>query len=120
MNTEICKECKYYRAYYHGGTKISYLCLWTLKNPKTIEKCNAHNIQVYNNLFNLFYDHMPEKVKQFDDDTRISIDSMNDYDYMLYYVIDGKTVVVVDGISMDVINKYTLQSFYTETIESIK
>ena len=120
MNTEICKECKYYRAYYHGGTKISYLCLWTLKKPKTIEKCIAHNLQVYDNLLKLFCDHFPEVVKQIDDDTRISLDSINDYENILYYVIDGKTVVVLDSISGDVINKYTLQSFYTETIETIE
>ena len=42
MNCEKCKECKYYKVYYHGNTNFSYLCLWTLKAPENVTEteCN--------------------------------------------------------------------------------
>ena len=46
MNCEKCKECKYYKVYYHGFgvnmVNLSYRCMWTLKAPENVTEteCN--------------------------------------------------------------------------------
>lgn len=46
MEYEHCKNCRFYKSYYHGegsswGT-ISERCFWTLKEPKDVKEteCN--------------------------------------------------------------------------------
>ena len=38
MKTEKCKDCPFYRSFYHGGTQFSHECLFTLKE---VEKVNG-------------------------------------------------------------------------------
>ena len=38
MEREICKDCQYYKAYWHGfgvnSIEMSFRCLWSLKTPE--------------------------------------------------------------------------------------
>ena len=44
MDCEKCKDCIYYRCYYHGETNFSHECLWTLKDPHDVDESDCHKV----------------------------------------------------------------------------
>ena len=77
------------------------------------------NIQVYNNVFNLFCDHLPEATKNLDEDAVMQLEHTNDYESIVYYVINYSDVYIVDSISGDVLTIYDLLEFFDDMLSSI-
>lgn len=61
-----------------------------------------------------------EKLNSLTDDQLLTLSCIDDYEYFSYYVMDGKTIYICDGLDGgNIISASTLDFYINETIEYI-
>ena len=75
----------------------------------------------YNSVYDVFCEWAPaEKFNALTPDDKIALLALDDYEYFSYYVMDGKTIYICDGLDGgNIISASTLDFYINETIKYI-
>ena len=75
----------------------------------------------YNSVYDVFREWAPaEKFNALTPDDKIALLALDDYEYFSYYVMDGKTIYICDGLDGgNIISASTLDFYINETIKYI-
>ena len=82
----------------------------------------TNTLYPYNTAFDVMENHMdPAAFEALSDDEKAVLESLDDYEYFLYIVLDGKVVYIVDGREGgSIIGRQSLNDFVSDTLEYIR
>lgn len=78
------------------------------------------NIQTFKNAADIIAEFMPEVIEALTDEEKTALRHVDDFECLVYFVIDERKVIVADSINGDVIQEFkNLVKFLGETLAYI-